>query len=113
MQQDDGSYIYSAVSDQAKEKLDFYVKLYQEGLLDNDYLTDTWETKENKFYSGEDCHHLRHPGRGHRRLQQQSNRPPTARAPNSPSCPLPRAQPVLQPLLRRQGDPRHGYLRSI
>ena len=53
MQQDDGSYIYSAVSDQAKEKLDFYVKLYQEGLLDNDYLTDTWETKENKFYSGE------------------------------------------------------------
>ena len=53
MEQEDGSYIYSGISDAAKEKLDFYKKLYEEGLLDSDYLTDTWETKENKFYSNE------------------------------------------------------------
>mgnify|MGYP005791873975 CR=1 FL=1 len=53
MEQEDGSYIYSGISDAAKEKLDFYKKLYEEGLLDSDYLTDTWETKENKFYNNE------------------------------------------------------------
>lgn len=53
LQQEDGSYIYAPVSDQAKEKLKFYAQLYKEGILDNDYLTDTWETKENKFYSGQ------------------------------------------------------------
>lgn len=53
LQQEDGSYIYAPVSDQAKEKLQFYAQLYKEGILDNDYLTDTWETKENKFYSGQ------------------------------------------------------------
>ena len=53
LKQEDGSYIYAPVSDQAKEKLQFYAQLYKEGILDNDYLTDTWETKENKFYSGQ------------------------------------------------------------
>ena len=49
----DGAYVYAPISDYAKDKLDFYAKLYAEGILDNEYLTDTWETKENKFYSGE------------------------------------------------------------
>ena len=49
----DGAYVYAPVSNAAKDKLDFYAKLYAEGMLDNDYLTDTWETKENKFYSGQ------------------------------------------------------------
>ena len=49
----DGAYVYAPVSNAAKDKLDFYAKLYAEGMLDNEYLTDTWETKENKFYSGE------------------------------------------------------------
>ena len=53
LKQEDGSYIYAPVSDQAKEKLQFYAQLYKESILDNDYLTDTWETKENKFYSGQ------------------------------------------------------------
>ena len=49
----DGAYVYNAVSNGAKDKLDFYAKLYAEGLLDKEYLTDTWETKENKFYSNQ------------------------------------------------------------
>lgn len=51
--EDGGKYVYSKVSDQEKAKLEFYSKLYKEGLLDNQYLTKQWDTKEKAFYDGE------------------------------------------------------------
>lgn len=47
------SYVYSKVSKAQKEKLAYYADLYKEGLLDNEWLTKTWETKESAFYNGE------------------------------------------------------------
>jgi putative aldouronate transport system substrate-binding protein len=47
------SYVYSKVSAAQKEKLAYYVDLYNKGLLDNEWLIKTWETKESAFYSGE------------------------------------------------------------
>ena len=52
LETDDG-YIYSKVSEQEKEKLAFYRELYEEGLLDQQYLTKQWDTKEDAFYTGE------------------------------------------------------------
>lgn len=46
-------YIYSKVSSAEKEKLAFYRELYKEGLLDNEWLTKKWDTKESAFYNGE------------------------------------------------------------
>lgn len=45
------SFVYSKVSDAEKAKLEFYQKLYAEGLLDPEYVTTTWETKEDKLYT--------------------------------------------------------------
>ncbi len=47
----DGSYIYGRVSDAYLEELKFYAQLYKEGLLDNEYVSNNWEDKENKFFS--------------------------------------------------------------
>lgn len=47
------SYINSKVSKAQKEKLAYYAELYKAGLLDNEWLTKTWETKESAFYNGE------------------------------------------------------------
>lgn len=52
LESDDG-YVFSKVSDDEKEKLAFYKELYDEGLLDNQYLTKQWDTKEDAFYNGE------------------------------------------------------------
>ncbi|WP_019152491.1 extracellular solute-binding protein [Robertmurraya massiliosenegalensis] len=49
---DDG-YVFKKVSEQEKEKLAFYRGLYEEGLLDSQYLTKQWDTKEDAFYNGE------------------------------------------------------------
>ena len=53
LKQEDGSYIYAPVSDQAREKLQFYAQLYKEGhpgqRLPDRHLGD----QENKFYSGQ------------------------------------------------------------
>lgn len=49
---DDG-YVYSKVSEQEKAKLGFYNELYEAGLLDNEYLTKQWDTKEDAFYNGQ------------------------------------------------------------
>ncbi len=49
----DGNYVYGAVSDQRLEELKFYAKLFQEGLLDNEYASNNWESKENKFYNNQ------------------------------------------------------------
>lgn len=49
----DGKYVFASTTQGEKEKLDFYAKLYKEGLLDPEFLTKTWETKEKAFYDGE------------------------------------------------------------
>lgn len=45
-----GKYIYNKVSKNEKEKLTFYNKLYKEEILDQEYLTKKWDTKEKAFY---------------------------------------------------------------
>ena len=47
------AYVYSKVSKAQKDKLAYYADLYKEGLLDNEWLIKTWETKESAFYNGE------------------------------------------------------------
>lgn len=49
----DGTYVYSKVTEETKNKLAFYAELYQEGLLDSEYLSKKWDTKESAFYNGE------------------------------------------------------------
>lgn len=52
LKQDDGTYTYSKISEQQKEKLKYYAELYKEGLLDNEWLSQQWDTKESAFYDG-------------------------------------------------------------
>jgi putative aldouronate transport system substrate-binding protein len=47
---ENGKFIYNRVSKYEKEKLAFYNKLYNEGILDPEYLTKKWDTKEKVFY---------------------------------------------------------------
>ncbi|MCL2323877.1 MAG: extracellular solute-binding protein [Oscillospiraceae bacterium] len=49
----DGTYSYFRVTEGEKNKLEFYAKLFKEGLLDNEFLTKQWDTKERAFYDGE------------------------------------------------------------
>ncbi|WP_174734578.1 extracellular solute-binding protein [Mesobacillus harenae] len=49
----DNGFVFSKVSDQEKEKLAFYRDLYANELLDPQFLTKQWDTKEDAFYSGE------------------------------------------------------------
>ncbi len=53
LKKDDGSYEFAKVSQNEKEKLAFYNKLYTEGLLDPQFITKQWDTKEDAFYKGE------------------------------------------------------------
>lgn len=53
LKKDDGTYEYAKVSSQEKELLTFYNKLYKEGILDPQFLTKQWDTKEKAFYDGE------------------------------------------------------------
>lgn len=48
----DGKWAYARVSAAEKSKLEFYAKLYKEGLLDPEYLTKKWDSKEQVFYEG-------------------------------------------------------------
>ena len=50
---ENGKYIYNKVSNNEKEKLTFYNKLYKEGILDPEYLTKKWDTKEKAFYDNQ------------------------------------------------------------
>ncbi|WP_262267683.1 extracellular solute-binding protein [Microvirga yunnanensis] len=47
-----GKWISSKVSAQEKAKIAFYSSLREQGLLDPEYITTKWDTKEDKFYSG-------------------------------------------------------------
>ncbi|MEG0491781.1 MAG: extracellular solute-binding protein [Clostridia bacterium] len=49
----DGKFVYSMVTEQEKNKLAFYAKLYADGILDPDYITKAWDTMEQAFYDGE------------------------------------------------------------
>ncbi len=52
IKEENGQFIYSKTSAFEKEKLDFYAKLYKDGLLDPEFLTKKWDTKEKAFYDG-------------------------------------------------------------
>lgn len=47
------TYVYSKVTPGEKNKLAFYAGLYQAGLLDNEWLSKKWDTKEQAFYNGQ------------------------------------------------------------
>ena len=49
---EDGKWIFSKASQAEKAKLEFYAKLYADGLLDPDYLTNDWSVMEQRFYDG-------------------------------------------------------------
>ncbi|MGE4525445.1 MAG: extracellular solute-binding protein [Sphaerochaeta sp.] len=49
---ENGRWVYSNATKASRDKLAFYAKLYKEGLLDNEYVTKTWETMEQAFYEG-------------------------------------------------------------
>lgn len=49
---EDGKWIYSMASQAEKDKLEYYARLYADGLLDPSYITDTWDVMEQKFYEG-------------------------------------------------------------
>jgi putative aldouronate transport system substrate-binding protein len=46
----DGQWSFSRVTANEKAKLEFYAKLYKEGLLDPEFLTKKWDSKEQVFY---------------------------------------------------------------
>lgn len=46
-------FIYCRVTNNEKEKLAFYHKLFEEGILDPEYLTKKWDTKEKVFYDNQ------------------------------------------------------------
>lgn len=48
----DGAWSYSRVTPMERRKLEFYAKLYKEGLLDPEFLTKKWDSKEQVFYEG-------------------------------------------------------------
>ncbi|TCZ76605.1 extracellular solute-binding protein [Paenibacillus albiflavus] len=49
----DGKYTFGKTTEFEKNKLDFYAKLYKEDLLDHEFLTKKWDTKEKAFYDGD------------------------------------------------------------
>ncbi len=49
---EDGKWIFSKASQAEKAKLEFYAKLYADGLIDPDFLTNTWDVMEQRWYDG-------------------------------------------------------------
>ncbi|HWR21850.1 MAG TPA: extracellular solute-binding protein [Feifaniaceae bacterium] len=49
----DGKWVYGKTTEFEKNKLEFYAKLYAEGILDPEYITKGWEEMEQSFYTGE------------------------------------------------------------
>ncbi|HUX22718.1 MAG TPA: extracellular solute-binding protein, partial [Spirochaetia bacterium] len=47
-----GQWVYSRVTQNEKDELAFYQKLYAEHILDPDYITTKWDTMEDKLYTG-------------------------------------------------------------
>lgn len=46
----ENGYICSHIAEETKNKLEFYAKLYENGLLDPDYITNQWDDMESSFY---------------------------------------------------------------
>ncbi|MGD1823605.1 MAG: extracellular solute-binding protein [Pleomorphochaeta sp.] len=50
---ENGVWVYSKATESEKNKLAYYAKLYKDGLLDKNYITKQWDTKEKAFYDGD------------------------------------------------------------
>ena len=48
----DGRWVFAEVTEGTKEKFKFLNKLYKEGLLDPDFVTNAWDSMEQRFYEG-------------------------------------------------------------
>ena len=52
MKNADGAWVNSRVTDAEKAKIEFYARLASKDLFDKEFVTNTWDVKEDKFYSG-------------------------------------------------------------
>lgn len=52
-QKDGDRYVFKRITANEKEKIEFYKSLYDQNLLDNQFITKKWDTKENALYDGE------------------------------------------------------------
>lgn len=52
MKNADGQWVNSRVTDAERAKIEFYARLADKGLYDKEFVTNTWDVKEDKFYSG-------------------------------------------------------------
>ena len=52
LKQEDGSYVYSRVSDNFLKELQWWRELYVSGALHANFATDNWESMENALYTG-------------------------------------------------------------
>ena len=47
-----GAWVSSRVTDAEKAKIEFYARLASKDLYDKEFVTNTWDVKEDKFYTG-------------------------------------------------------------
>ncbi len=52
MKNADGQWVNSRVTDAERAKIEFYARLAEKGLFDKEYVTNTFDVKEDKFYTG-------------------------------------------------------------
>jgi putative aldouronate transport system substrate-binding protein len=52
MKNEAGEWVHSRTTPQERDKLAWYAKLAAEGLFDKEYVTNTFDVKEDKFYTG-------------------------------------------------------------
>jgi putative aldouronate transport system substrate-binding protein len=52
MKNADGAWVNARVTDAEKAKIEFYARLAANGLFDKEYVTNTFDVKEDKFYTG-------------------------------------------------------------
>lgn len=52
MKNADGAWVNSRVTDAEKAKIEFYAGLAAKDLFDKEFVTNTWDVKEDKFYTG-------------------------------------------------------------
>ncbi|WP_246132694.1 extracellular solute-binding protein [Devosia ginsengisoli] len=52
MKDADGAWVSSRVTDAEKAKIEFYARLASKDLFDKEFVTNTWDVKEDKFYTG-------------------------------------------------------------
>ena len=52
MKNADGQWVNSRVTDAERAKIEFYARLASKDLFDKEFVTNTWDVKEDKFYTG-------------------------------------------------------------